>query len=723
MRKLTLALALTLFAVPLFAASSGRSHSYFTYDDGGTIIKQGEDGREIEARVNLPLFPGDEVTTGRRGRAEIRLADGNVIALDRATTVHFVSILDNYDGDNLQTIVELRVGHVAIERDDDTHQILRLDTDSASYAATGNATYAVEADTRGGDRVTVLDGSIEVRTPIRTTRLREGEEARVDDQGIYDLASSRGANDDFERWFLRRSDKYRNASSRYLDRSLAYSEDELSTYGSWQFIAGYNSWAWRPRVGAGWRPYYYGAWHHGPGGCLVWASFEPWGWVPYHYGRWAYDPFYGWVWLPGVGYAPAWVYWMYGPSYVGWAPMGWYDCYGPYYNWAYRPYSRVGFGVDYGWSGRVNVGNIDLRPWTFVQPSALISRRVDQAAVSTEIVRQRLLRGGSDGPFAAVSSSPARFSRNEIKDPTAAVNVIARRGIGSGTGKEGSGVATDLTPFFRRDPELSTSIRERVARTYRGDQSLAAPVGAPSGVPTPGTAGTLEGRVPTDGGGRVRSETGQGGVLNRGSGSGTVGSTIGSWRNEEPSAPRAQAPGSTVRRDDASSGSPGTPSTSGEAATRDRSQWRERISRPSSGAPAAEPQTSQPSQDWRGRTTGRRGGDSSGSSSPSTGSDRGSAEVPRRIIDSIGGGRISGGDRERSSAPRDTSTPRYVPRDSGSSRESRPARESTPHDSGGHIERSSPPPSQPQSSAPPPSSSSSAPRSQDGGGSGRIKRD
>ncbi|MEK6371652.1 MAG: FecR family protein [Acidobacteriota bacterium] len=717
MRKLNFVLALTLFAVPLFAASSGRSHSYFTYDDGGTIIKQGEDGREIEARVNLPLFPGDEVTTNRRGRAEIRLADGNVIALDRATIVRFVSILDSYDGDSSQTVVELRAGHAIVQRDDDTHQLLRLDTQSASYAATGNAIYAVEFDTRGGDRVTVFDGSIEVRTPTRTTRVREGEEARVDEQGIYDLASRRASTDDFERWFLRRSEKYRTASSRYLDRSLAYSEDELSSYGTWQFVAGYNSWAWRPRVATGWRPYYNGSWHNGPSGCLVWASYEPWGWVPYHYGRWAYDGLYGWVWLPGVGYAPAWVYWMYGPSYIGWAPMGWYDCYRPYYNWAYRPYSRAGFGFDYGWYGRVNVGNIDLRPWTFVQPNSLIARRVDQAAVSTEIVRARLLRGGGDSPFATVSSAPARFSRNEIKDPTAAVNVIARRGIGSGTGKEGSGVATDLTPFFRRDPELSNSIRERVARTYRSDQSLAAPVGAPSGVPSPGTAGTLEGRVPTDSGGRVRSETGQGGILNRG---GTVGGTIGGWRNEEPNAPRAQAPGGTVRRDETPSSSPAAPSTSGEAATRERSQWRERVTRPAApSTPSAEPQTSQPSQDWRGRTTGRRGGDSSGTSSPSTGSERGS-EVPRRIIDSIGGGRISTGDRERSSAPRDTA----APRDSSPSRDSSPKRESAPRDSG-RVERSSPPPSQSHSSAPPPSSSSSspAPRSQDGGGSGRIKRD
>src|SRR5204862_868359 len=157
MRKPTFILALTLAAVPLFAAAPERSHSYFTYDDGGTIIKQGEDGREIEARVNLPVFPGDEVTTSRRGRAEIRLADGNITPLARSTTARFKSILDSYDGDNAQTVVELRSGHVAIERDDDSRQIVRLDTQSGSYAATDNAIYAVEAYERSNDRVIVLD--------------------------------------------------------------------------------------------------------------------------------------------------------------------------------------------------------------------------------------------------------------------------------------------------------------------------------------------------------------------------------------------------------------------------------------------------------------------------------------------------------------------------------------------------------------------------------------
>ena len=67
MRKLLPVFVLFL-AVPLFADSNNRSQSYFTYDDGGTIVRQGDDQKEVEARVNFPVYPGDEVTTSRRGR-------------------------------------------------------------------------------------------------------------------------------------------------------------------------------------------------------------------------------------------------------------------------------------------------------------------------------------------------------------------------------------------------------------------------------------------------------------------------------------------------------------------------------------------------------------------------------------------------------------------------------------------------------------------------------
>src|SRR5260221_434105 len=463
MKRSVLFLLPLVLALPALA-EKGRDQSYFTYDDGGTILKQGDDGREVDVRVNLPVYPGDDITTARRGRAEIRLSDGNVLALDHDTSIHVKSILDSYDSDDTQTVIELRYGHVAVQRSNSGQDFVRLDSTSASYVAYDQAVYSVEADGRGKDRVLVFDGSVEVRTPQKTLRIRSGEEARVDDQGLYGLVSlPRGSGADFERWFVHRSERY-DTAARYVDPSIGYSESDLADYGSWVYVNTVSGWCWRPHVAAGWRPYYNGYWHHGPGGCLVWVSYEPWGWAPYHYGRWAYDPGFGWVWLPGASYAPAWVYWMYGPSYVGWAPMGWYDCYRPYYDWAYRPYARARFELGWGFYGRVRVGDIDLRPWTFVSPDHIVSTRVDQAALTADAVRDRLRRGAG-GEFATIGSGPARFTRADLRDPAAAVGNIIRRGIGSGTGKEGSGSAVDMTPFFRRDPEGSTTVRDRVVRS------------------------------------------------------------------------------------------------------------------------------------------------------------------------------------------------------------------------------------------------------------------
>jgi hypothetical protein len=95
--------------------------------------------------------------------------------------------------------------------------------------------------------------------------------------------------------------------------------EPLSPYGEWVSVPSYGR-VWRPRVAAGWRPYYYGRWEWTNEGWL-WVSDEPFGWAAYHYGRWSYDSYYGWVWVPGYQWAPAWVYWRYSGDVVGWAPL------------------------------------------------------------------------------------------------------------------------------------------------------------------------------------------------------------------------------------------------------------------------------------------------------------------------------------------------------------------------------------------------------------------
>ncbi len=688
------------FVFAAFATAEERHQSYISYDDGGTVVKSGDDGREIDAHRNLPVFPGDEIVTARRGRAEIRLSDGNILGIDRTTALRLRSILDAYEGDANETVAELRYGKVAIHRTDLGREHVRLDTDNASYIAEDEGLYSVETDARGRDRVTVFDGTVEIRTPSRSTRLRSGESATIDQDGVFDLAGDqRNSADDFERWFLKRAERFGSFNSRYVDRRLGYWTDELDDYGSWVMVNGIG-WSWRPVVSAGWRPYYHGYWHHSRTGCLTWVSYDPWGWGPYHYGRWAFDPGYGWVWVPGSGYSPAWVYWMYGSGYVGWAPAGWWDCYRPYYGWAYNRnhgWARPGFG----WYGRVRTNDFDLRPWTFVDSGVLVSNRIDRAALTTDIIKQRLSRT-PDG-FATISGGASRMTRDELRDPAEA---IRRRGIdGRLTGRETGAPPTDVTPFVRRDPEVAGAIRDRIVRGR--DASSPTVIGG-----VPGPSRTVGGVAPI----------GRGGVAPIGGGS--VAPIGGGTSTDTPA---RVTPGNSGR-------------TGGDNSDRNRGSWRDRIDRGSDrtstqpATPAVTPSTPDRTDrgaardsSWRSRI--RNDEETSrpsdrGSSSSSTAGD--SKDVPRRVIDGIGGARVvprdsnRSNDRGSSSArERSSSGSRDRSSGSGSSSGSRDRSSASDRSSGSGSRESARP------SSPPPSntggSSSSSNQNRESGG--RIKRD
>ncbi|MER9582332.1 DUF6600 domain-containing protein [Mesorhizobium sp. M0276] len=94
--------------------------------------------------------------------------------------------------------------------------------------------------------------------------------------------------------------------------------ERLSNYGGWRTSARFGD-VWVPTVRTEWRPYTEGHWVWTDDG-WYWQSTEPFGDVVYHYGRWAYDPDFGWVWIAGDQWAPAWVVWRQGGNDVGWAP-------------------------------------------------------------------------------------------------------------------------------------------------------------------------------------------------------------------------------------------------------------------------------------------------------------------------------------------------------------------------------------------------------------------
>jgi len=139
--------------------------------------------------------------------------------------------------------------------------------------------------------------------------------------------------------------------------------DELEPYGRWVDCSYGDCWV-PGRVSRGWQPYSNGEWVYTDYG-WTWVSYDPWGDDPYHYGTWVYTARYGWAWIPGTVWAPAWVTWSYSDNYVGWAPLP----------------PSIAFGSS-GYSGRA----VRMRPtqYVFVPTNRFVGSNVASVRLSPQ---------------------------------------------------------------------------------------------------------------------------------------------------------------------------------------------------------------------------------------------------------------------------------------------------------------------------------------------------
>ncbi len=355
------ALTVGLFALPPVlgaqvtqeAEGTGGSYGYIRALEGSAYLIGATTGERIEVEVNEPLLTGDQVFTAAGARAELLLSDRNIVRLSDAAQLELRSLAASPDDRNDRTILFMRRGlgqlvvpdaflgtfYPTVETPDGVVQLL------------GAGAYLIEV-TDGTTVITVRQGSAQVETGNETMTAAAGEEVVVAGAGQARMhrRPARGTVA-LERWGQRLASEY-GGEVPYVDEELRYAAAPMASHGKWVHVGG--AYAWRPYVGAGWRPYLVGRWRYTPSG-LLWVSYEPWGWVPYHYGYWNYVSGYGWLWYPGRYFAPAWVVWYWGPAYVGWVPYG-------YYRHHYGFKFRFGFGTH----GYAYGPARHFRHWTFV---------------------------------------------------------------------------------------------------------------------------------------------------------------------------------------------------------------------------------------------------------------------------------------------------------------------------------------------------------------------
>ncbi len=341
----------------------------------GQVTLHSSNGQQ-QATINSPIIQGDEIETSD-GRSELAFRSGLVVRLSDYTAVK----LESGESPVSLTLVQ---GTIFV----DSHRVnsfrdeLEVRAGNAQVFMIDEGNIRIDLGNEGTARITSLTGEVEVRASGRRVLLRQGEKTYVDPgQGPGRPEAYEGRYDEFDDWNQSRMNSYaRNDYGRdqYVDEDIYYDSEELDDYGDWRQYEDYGN-VWVPNVSYGWRPYNDGRWSY-CNNSWFWTSYEPWGWAPYHYGRWGWSGSFGWYWIPGNVFAPAWVSWYDYGDYIGWCPLNYYNrpvfAYNNYNNYNRYPVVQKQKTLDAG------------AAWNFVKKKELGNFQLKKAMAKPEDVKR-----------------------------------------------------------------------------------------------------------------------------------------------------------------------------------------------------------------------------------------------------------------------------------------------------------------------------------------------
>lgn len=348
--------ALVLATGCVIAASSARTDPGEDYADpparvgriallsGPVTLTDLRDGDAEAATLNWPITSQHRLSTGRLGRAEVRVGS-LAVRLDDETDVDF----NRVDDQVIQIVVQR--GSVALRvRNRELLREIDLLTPRERIALEDTGRYRVDVDRPAGiTAVTAHVGYARISAGRNTFVVQSGQRGEVSAYPTVSFQLVTPAPDSFDDWVAARDRRDDALRSRHYVSEETTGIESLDEYGQWRTVESYGP-VWFPSaVPIGWAPYRYGRWAWIAPWGWTWIDEAPWGFAPFHYGRWVIVGGV-WGWVPGVVvprpvYAPALVVWYGTPgvsvgvtigSPVGWFPLGPREVYIPYYRCSRR---------------------------------------------------------------------------------------------------------------------------------------------------------------------------------------------------------------------------------------------------------------------------------------------------------------------------------------------------------------------------------------------------
>src|ERR1700722_3569207 len=268
------AMACAFYALPALAGSQARIVRLSDVQGSVQIDKNTGLGFE-NAFLNLPVMQGAQLRTRSTGRVEIEFEDGSTMGLGPDTPADFRTLSLSDAG---QKVSDFNFSPEKVSPNPPAHFRVVTSSDLAKLA--------------------VFKGDVVVEGPggKQTVSKKQMAEFNVSDQDQFTLAK---AIDEapLDSWD-RESIQYHEQYARNNSPVSGYGASDLSYYGNYSNVPGYDT-MWQPFfTGVGWDPFMDGAWSWYPGYGSMFVSAYPWGWMPYRYGNWMFIPGMGWMWQP-----------------------------------------------------------------------------------------------------------------------------------------------------------------------------------------------------------------------------------------------------------------------------------------------------------------------------------------------------------------------------------------------------------------------------------------
>lgn len=376
--RFCITIVVSILSAPFLAWSAGGEMPYghISYFEGDVLVTR-LDGQVDDAKVNLPLVPGDLIATGSDGRVEFQFDNGSIFRLDRNTELKLVTVLAPSLTSRWKiTTLNLLRGQSYSINQSYRFEMFQVITPKAAVFLKNSSTIVIAVEDGGETRVFSERGKARVMfgrgiNALNEETVRSGRGFRITagDRFVPDekrdpdfLAWNKWVNKDFKDLHYGISNVPKQIF-RYSPGLVHWAEKWSTTYGEWIYndLFGY---VWKPAadIFADRRPFF-DADYVRINGKLFLVPQQAWGWAPAYMGTWHWGGKSGWIWIPGDVFSDH--IWSWGSFTQNWMWHGLTS----YSYWMMYPFPWAFGNWDYRWRSQYPLGMMGDLPilddWLF----------------------------------------------------------------------------------------------------------------------------------------------------------------------------------------------------------------------------------------------------------------------------------------------------------------------------------------------------------------------